>query len=355
MARKDSESTPEHHGFNDVVGVVLLGLALLLFIAMASFDRYDIKATTTMPNVFAHNWIGRAGAWIAHYFFQAFGAAAFVIPVLSLLFGFSCFFNTLHYLRRRWAWGLVLFFCCVGFLSLFTNERVLSQLNQNPNLANAGFLEHVSRNLGTASAGGVAGVWLNQVFGNFGRPGASIIYITLYAVSLLFLTNFRLGEWVRGLFEKTPEGEEEMSPEERALDRKARDLAKQAQKLQEQVEKGRVKAEKADKTSDKPEKPGRGDKLEREEETERVGLGADLQPVPEPTVRDLSLSKPSKAGKKPAPEMEHVVEGEVISQAQELIAKGGHKVLEFGVADETAWRVGLACGGRIKIYVEAVA
>ena len=49
------------------------------------------------------------------------------------------------------------------------------------------------------------------------------------------------------------------------------------------------------------------------------------------------------------------VEGEVISQAQDLIAKGGHKILEFGVADETAWRVGLACGGRIKIYVEAVA
>ncbi len=49
------------------------------------------------------------------------------------------------------------------------------------------------------------------------------------------------------------------------------------------------------------------------------------------------------------------VEGEVISQAQDLITAGGHKMLEFGVADETAWRVGLACGGRIKIYVEAVA
>lgn len=49
------------------------------------------------------------------------------------------------------------------------------------------------------------------------------------------------------------------------------------------------------------------------------------------------------------------VEGEVISQAQDLIGKDGHKVLEFGVADETAWRVGLACGGRIKIFVETVA
>jgi xanthine/CO dehydrogenase XdhC/CoxF family maturation factor len=49
------------------------------------------------------------------------------------------------------------------------------------------------------------------------------------------------------------------------------------------------------------------------------------------------------------------VEGEVITEAQDLIAKGGRKVLEYGVANDTAWRVGLACGGRIKIYVEAVA
>ncbi|RVL55329.1 XdhC family protein, partial [Sinorhizobium meliloti] len=29
-------------------------------------------------------------------------------------------------------------------------------------------------------------------------------------------------------------------------------------------------------------------------------------------------------------------------------------VLEFGVADETAWRVGLSCGGRIRVYVERI-
>ncbi len=48
------------------------------------------------------------------------------------------------------------------------------------------------------------------------------------------------------------------------------------------------------------------------------------------------------------------VEGEVITEAQDIIARGGHKLLEFGVADQTAWRVGLACGGRISIYVEAL-
>jgi xanthine/CO dehydrogenase XdhC/CoxF family maturation factor len=48
------------------------------------------------------------------------------------------------------------------------------------------------------------------------------------------------------------------------------------------------------------------------------------------------------------------VEGAVISEAMEVIASGEPRMLEFGVADETAWRVGLSCGGRIKIYVERV-
>ncbi|MCV9960519.1 XdhC family protein [Pararhizobium sp. BT-229] len=46
------------------------------------------------------------------------------------------------------------------------------------------------------------------------------------------------------------------------------------------------------------------------------------------------------------------VEGAVIGEAAEVIASGAARVLEFGVADETAWRVGLSCGGRIRVYVE---
>jgi xanthine dehydrogenase accessory factor len=46
------------------------------------------------------------------------------------------------------------------------------------------------------------------------------------------------------------------------------------------------------------------------------------------------------------------VEGEVITEAMELFEGGSMKVLAFGVADETAWQVGLPCGGQIKIMVE---
>jgi xanthine/CO dehydrogenase XdhC/CoxF family maturation factor len=48
------------------------------------------------------------------------------------------------------------------------------------------------------------------------------------------------------------------------------------------------------------------------------------------------------------------VEGAVISEAMDVLQSGEPKTLEFGVADETAWRVGLSCGGRIRVHVERV-
>jgi xanthine/CO dehydrogenase XdhC/CoxF family maturation factor len=48
------------------------------------------------------------------------------------------------------------------------------------------------------------------------------------------------------------------------------------------------------------------------------------------------------------------VEGAVITEALDVIGTGKPKMLEFGVADETAWEVGLSCGGRIRVYVERV-
>jgi xanthine dehydrogenase accessory factor len=46
------------------------------------------------------------------------------------------------------------------------------------------------------------------------------------------------------------------------------------------------------------------------------------------------------------------IEGEVLTEAEEILGHGKVKTLEFGVADETAWSVGLPCGGRVKVFVE---
>jgi xanthine/CO dehydrogenase XdhC/CoxF family maturation factor len=48
------------------------------------------------------------------------------------------------------------------------------------------------------------------------------------------------------------------------------------------------------------------------------------------------------------------VEGAVVAEALDVIGSGEPKTLEFGVADETAWQVGLSCGGTIRVLVEKV-
>jgi xanthine dehydrogenase accessory factor len=46
------------------------------------------------------------------------------------------------------------------------------------------------------------------------------------------------------------------------------------------------------------------------------------------------------------------VEGEVIAEAESILSDGKPKTLNFGVADDTAWQVGLPCGGEIRVFVE---
>ena len=48
------------------------------------------------------------------------------------------------------------------------------------------------------------------------------------------------------------------------------------------------------------------------------------------------------------------VEGAVVAEALDVIESGKPKMLEFGVADETAWQVGLSCGGTIRVFAEKV-
>jgi xanthine dehydrogenase accessory factor/LAO/AO transport system kinase len=48
------------------------------------------------------------------------------------------------------------------------------------------------------------------------------------------------------------------------------------------------------------------------------------------------------------------VEGAVVTEALQVIRDGKPRLLDFGVSNEEAWEVGLACGGKIEIFVERV-
>ncbi|MBT3790830.1 MAG: XdhC family protein [Alphaproteobacteria bacterium] len=46
------------------------------------------------------------------------------------------------------------------------------------------------------------------------------------------------------------------------------------------------------------------------------------------------------------------IEGAVVKEAMEVIAGAPARVLDFGVSNDQAWEVGLACGGKVQVYVE---
>ena len=48
------------------------------------------------------------------------------------------------------------------------------------------------------------------------------------------------------------------------------------------------------------------------------------------------------------------IEGAVVGEAMEVMAGAPPKLLRFGVSNELAWEVGLACGGTVEVYVEKV-
>jgi S-DNA-T family DNA segregation ATPase FtsK/SpoIIIE len=291
MARKAASHESEGHGRHDILGVIFFALSVLVLIALFTYDKNDLGIHSAPGNAEIHNLIGGIGARIAWSLFFVFGAAAYLLPIVLFFLSLGYLLSFLTYLQRRWIWSSVLVISCMGLLDLYGDH-----------------LRELQQNLNVPSPGGIIGQVMNDViFSHFGRVGATVIFITVYTVSLLYLTNFRLGHWIQELWEaqlarreadRQKFQEKTIQIEEKVLEKKARDLEKQARKLAEEVE--------------------------------RSGIGADLQPVPEPTVRDLSVPQ-SRAGKnkdrRPEPgEPPSDLEGEVIS-ATEIAAASTSDIL----------------------------
>ena len=133
------------------------------------------------------------GALISHFawsFFWLFGVTAYLLPLLFAIFGAAYLFNFLGYLARRsrWSvlWAAVLVMSLTGLLHMMDGARIAGG---------------VRLRIGAPFFGGYLGyVPYEYLLWTLGRAGAIIINATLCLISLLFLTNFRLGDWLRGRF-----------------------------------------------------------------------------------------------------------------------------------------------------------
>jgi S-DNA-T family DNA segregation ATPase FtsK/SpoIIIE len=184
------------------------------------------------------------------------GIAAYLLPWIFAAFGVAYLLDFLGYLRERlrWCvlWTALLFVSLTGLLHLAGGADLIDDWRISINADFAGGW------LGYLTYGRLARYDYGFVL--LGNLGATIVYAALGLIAALFLTNFQLGNWVRALVQKmkSAPADEFKSAEEIALEKRAAELEKQKRVIEAQVEKV-------------------------------SGLGADGQPVPEPTVRDLSV------------------------------------------------------------------
>ena len=268
-AAPEEASRPTRSG--ELTGVALLILAVVLLLALVSFNQNDLPSRALPVNDPPHNLLGRIGAFIADQLLFAFGAASFLLPVLAAAFGAASFIPELGYLRRGWRASLAsvgLFIAAMGTLDL--SSHVL------PSLATHG---------NTLGAGGLIGAELNARIAVFflNRVGAAIVYGSLYLVSLVTLTRFDLPGWLRSIVSPPPRNEEErMLAEQKLLKKKVRELARQSQEVMAKTAVPLAKG-----SANRTPAPTNG--REKEPGNDPAGLGPDLKPVPEPRFQDNSV------------------------------------------------------------------
>jgi LAO/AO transport system kinase len=103
---------------------------------------------------------------------------------------------------------------------------------------------------------------------------------------------------------------------------------------------------------------GHDDVIEAAAEWRRAGKGVALATVvttwgssPRPVGSQLAVDE---QGAMTGSVSGGCIEGAVVLEAQQVIKDGKPRLLDFGVTDEQAWEVGLACGGKVQVYVERV-
>jgi len=221
-----------------VLGLALMGFALLLLIALVSYsrDQKDIPAwlpligTTTTSNAVMHNLCGVIGAITAGYLYFFFGAAAFLWIITLGGYGFAKLTSQGFTLKERVGWS---------FLFILSGAALLDL--QPWFLQDWWKLEFCAR-----SPGGWFGLWVGKkaFLGSLGEAGAPVVLGIVYLASLILAIGFHpisvaKRGWAR--FKKSIEekkkrrlaamqDEERIAAEHKELEKKAKKLEKQMKK-----------------------------------------------------------------------------------------------------------------------------
>jgi DNA segregation ATPase FtsK/SpoIIIE, S-DNA-T family len=170
---------------NEIKGIVILALSLLLLASLASFTPYDLNWYTSQPNVQTHNLIGIVGAYMAGVLFFILGLSAYSLVVIGFF----------------WSWNKFtsreLQFSFPKFLSLLILMVVVSSLLSMT--ASDARMERFSR-------AGVVGIAFSDFLQQYLSPvGAFIVLSVLGALALVVAGEFMVSPffvWLAKMFGK---------------------------------------------------------------------------------------------------------------------------------------------------------
>lgn len=109
------KNTKKHSRVNEVVAVILIAFAILVFLCLVSFNAQD-PSFNTATSQRTQNWIGPFGAYFGDLLFQSIGISAYLFPALIALVAWRVFRSETLYPRASRVIGFLLFLVSVSGL-----------------------------------------------------------------------------------------------------------------------------------------------------------------------------------------------------------------------------------------------
>ncbi|HXK03867.1 MAG TPA: DNA translocase FtsK 4TM domain-containing protein [Verrucomicrobiae bacterium] len=173
-------SPTQHIRLNEIVGFVLLLAGLALLLSLVSYHAQD-PSLNTASSVRPLNLVGYAGSYLSDFFFQVFGAAAFLFPLLIFLLSWRWIRSEPMEAGGVKIFGSVLLTLALSAVLSFLPLRLFS---------------------GTVRIGGIVGLMLaTWLVDSLNLAGALMVTITAVIISLYLVSTFTLatlGRWFAG-------------------------------------------------------------------------------------------------------------------------------------------------------------
>ena len=148
---------------SEILGLLLLSLAVIIFFALTSYNPLDTPAYTSAPNSPARNTVGVIGAYVAEGMFFSVGIGAYLLPAILLIWAWYIF-------RRKL--GKEMYIKLIGLAMMLISVGALAQMFE------------LSFHGARFRAGGIMGPYVSDLLGNwFGLLGARLVALTFFIVS----------------------------------------------------------------------------------------------------------------------------------------------------------------------------